>query len=370
MIGKYNDLILDRERILRSTSEESPLLKEITLQIHAARRAIEVSVENSRKGLVIAKTDLQKQNALMSSRIRDVPRQEREFVEIKRQQQIKEALYIFLLQKREEAALTMATVPKARVIDSAESAIQVAPKRNIIMLFFWVLGFLIPVVVIYFRDLLNTTFASRGELEKLTTVPILSELGHNISKAVVLNHTSQNDSNAELFRLLRTKLQLALFYPKEKVILVTSTIPGEGKTYVSINLSISLSLIEKKVLLIGLDLRNPQIASHLKLDNKKGITSYLSGAETDYTKLIISLTDYPYVDVLPAGKVPPNPSELIQRECLDALIEDAKKRYDYIILDTSPVGSVPDTLQLNRLSDINLYVCRANFLQKQNMTLI
>ncbi len=371
VITDYNELILKRERIVRVSSAENPLLKDLTAQINFARQSIIESVKSAKRGLLITKSDVLKQDALTSSRIRQVPRQERQFIEIKRQQKIKEDLYVFLLQKREEAALTMAvTVPKARVLKPADKALQIAPKGGMILFAFFALGLIIPIVLVYLKDLLNTTFSNRMELEKLTTVPVLSELGHNSTGETILNHASQSDSNAELFRLMRAKLPLVLDSPREKVILVTSTVPGEGKTYVSINLAMSLSLTDKKVLLIGLDLRKPQLANHLNLDKNQGITSYLSGQESDYTRLISTLKDYPNLDVLPAGVIPPNPSELLQRDRMDALIENAKKRYDYIILDTAPVGAVSDTLLLNRLTDLNLYISRANYSHKQNMHMV
>ncbi len=371
VITDYNELILKRERIVRASSPENPLLKDLAAQISFARQEIVRSVQSAKKGLLITRNDVLKQDALTSSRIRQVPRQERQFIEIKRQQKIKEDLYVFLLQKREEAALTMAvTVPKARVLKPADKALQIAPKGGVILMAFFILGLILPIVIVYLKDLLNTTFDNRMDVEKLTTVPVLSELGHNTTGSTILNHASQSDSNAELFRLLRAKLPLALDYPKDKVILITSTVPGEGKTYASINLAISLSLTDKKVLLVGLDLRKPQLANLLELDKKIGVTSYLSGLESDYTQLIFTKPEYPNLDVLPAGAIPPNPSELIQRERLDKLVADARVKYDYIILDTAPVGAVSDTLMLNRLTDLNIYVCRAGYSHKQNLNMV
>ncbi|MDD2798721.1 MAG: polysaccharide biosynthesis tyrosine autokinase [Bacteroidales bacterium] len=371
IIQDYNKLILERELSAKSSSDENPRLKDLSIKLLIAKKGIINSIKNSKKGLLIAQHDLKMQDALMISRIKEVPRQEREFIEIKRQQQIKESLYIFLLQKREEAELTMAiTAPKSRILKPSSEIDQIAPKKSSILLIFFLLGLILPILILYIRDRFTTTLKGTAEVEKLTTVPVISELGHNDTPDIKLNHLSHNSTSAELFRLLRTKVQLALDYPKEKVILITSSVPGEGKTFVSINLSISLSLTEKKVLLIGLDLRKPRIAEIFNFKAPNGLTAYLSGMENNYSSLITTSSEYPYLDLLPAGAIPPNPSELIQRKRLDDLIEDAKTKYDYIILDTAPVGAVADSLPLNRLTSLNIYVFRANYSHNQNIHLL
>jgi len=247
VIQKYNELLMTRERVADGSSEENPTLRNLNQQIMSSRKAIQVSIANSRKGLEITKRKLDQQNQMAVSKIRDLPRQEREFIEIKRQQQVKESLYLFLLQKREEASLTMAiTVPKGRILNAPDDAVQVGPRSKIIMAIFFILGLAFPLLIVFIRDMINTSVTSRAQIEKLTDVPILSELGHNTTGEMIINHASNTDTNAELFRLLRTKLQFILDYPTQKVILVTSTEPGEGKSYLSINLAISLSITNKK----------------------------------------------------------------------------------------------------------------------------
>jgi len=264
VIQKYNELLMTRERVADGSSEENPTLRNLNQQIMSSRKAIQVSIANSRKGLEITKRKLDQQNQMAVSKIRDLPRQEREFIEIKRQQQVKESLYLFLLQKREEASLTMAiTVPKGRILNAPDDAVQVGPRSKIIMAIFFILGLAFPLLIVFIRDMINTSVTSRAQIEKLTDVPIISELGHNTTGEMIINHASNTDTNAELFRLLRTKLQFILDYPTQKVILVTSTEPGEGKSYLSINLAISLSITNKKVAILGLDLRKPQLKNHL-----------------------------------------------------------------------------------------------------------
>lgn len=368
VIQKYNELLMTRERISQNTSDENPTLKALSQQIQAARKSIQGSITNSQKGLEIANKDMDRQNNLAMSKIKDMPRQEREFIEIKRQQQVKETLYLFLLQKREEASLTMAvTVPKGRILNTPDDATLVGPHSAILMAVFFFLGLIIPLLVVFIRDMINTTVMSRAQVEKLTDVSILSELGHNTTGEIILDHTSNTDSNAELFRLLRTKLQFALDFPTQKIILVTSTVPGEGKSYVAINLAINLSMSGKKVMLLGLDLRKPQLKKHFNLTNELGISSYLSGHETDYKKLIQKAGKFPTLDIITAGVIPPNPNELLMNERLDTLMAELRKGYDYIVIDTAPVGAVSDTFLIDRVADISLYICRVGYSDKRNL---
>lgn len=371
VIHQYNELVMARVRIASGSSEENPALMTLNLQINATRKAILTSISNSRKGLQISNTDLTAQNSIMESKIRDIPRQEREFIEIKRQQQVKETLYLFLLQKREEAALNMAvTVPKGRVLNTPDDATVVGPHRSMIMFIFFFIGLLIPAIILYIKDLINTTIRNRADVEKLTNLPVITELEHNKTESIFIDYKTNASSNSELFRLLRTKLQFTLDHPTEKVILITSTMSGEGKTFVSINLSVMLSLADKKVLLIGMDLRKPQLAKHLEIKNKEGITSYLSGQNTDYSKIIHSSKAYPMLDVLPAGVIPPNPTELIMKGRFDNLLAELRNQYDYIVIDSAPVGAVSDTYLIDRVADLTLYVCRANYTDKRNIEFV
>lgn len=368
VIQKYNELLMNRERIAGGSSEENPALRNMNQQIVSARRSIQVSIANSRKGLEITKRELDSQNQRAVSKIRDLPRQEREFIEIKRQQQVKESLYLFLLQKREEASLTMAiTVPKGRVLNTPDTGEQTGPRSKIIMGIFFLLGLAFPLLIIFLRDLINTTISNRAQVEKLSDVPVLSELGHNTTGNVIIDHSSNTDSNAELFRLLRTKLQFTLDYPSQKVMMVTSTEPGEGKSYVSLNLAISLSLTGKKVMLMGLDLRKPQLKKHLNLDGEEGMSSVLSGHVSDYRSIIQHVAAYPTLDVIPGGVIPPNPNELLMNKRLDEMVEKLRNEYDYIVIDTAPVGAVSDSFLIDRVVDIAIYMCRMDYSDKRNI---
>ena len=371
VILRYNELVMSRDRIAQGSSDENPVSRTLNQQINVTRKAIQTSISNSRRGLQISNNDLKSRNTLMQSKIRDIPRQEREYIEIKRQQQVKETLYLFLLQKREEASLNMAVaVPKGRVLNAPDDATPVGPHRTLIMMIFLLMGLLIPAVVIYMKSIFNTSIRNREDVEKLTDIPVITELENDNSDSIFINYKSNASSNSELFRLLRAKLQFTLDHPTEKVILVTSTMPGEGKTFVSINLSIMLSLADKKVLLMGMDLRNPQLAKYFKIEPQNGISAYLSGQETDYKARIFSPSEFPFLHIMPAGVIPPNPTELIMKERFDTLLNELKQQYDYIVIDSAPVGAVSDTYLIDRVSDLTLYICRAGYTDKRNIEFV
>lgn len=367
-ITQYNELLMTRERVSGGSSKDNPALQNLNRQLDAARMAIRNSIAQSRKGLELTKRELQAQNLKSVGKIRELPRIEREYVEIKRQQQVKEALYVFLLQKREEASLSMVTnLPKGNVLNSPEYAEKTGPRSKEILALFLIMGIGLPLLIVFIKDLINTTISSRGQLEKLSNVPILSELGHNATDQVIINHMSNSDSNAELFRLLRTKLQFTLDYPRQKVLLITSTEPGEGKSYVSINLALSLSMTGKKVMLMGMDLRKPQLKKHLMLTEDYGMSAYLSGQEPMYRNIIQKIAQYPNLDVIAAGVIPPNPNELLMSERLEHLVDNLKTEYDYIVIDTAPVGAVSDTFLIDRIADLALYIVRMDYSDKRNL---
>jgi capsular exopolysaccharide synthesis family protein len=371
IIGEYNKLLLSRNDLMQGGSENNPTMHRLNQQLADNRESIFAAMNNSIKALQITKNELLTQNNILKSKLKSLPQKEREYVDIQRQQQVKAGLYVFLLQKREEASLSMAIATnKARVLNTPELVGQVAPNRNIIMLLFFMLGLILPIGFIYVRNLLNTKIINRSDLEKLTQLPVLTELAHNKTSETLFDHDSNEVSNAELFRLLRAKLQFVLDYPKEKVILVTSTQPGEGKTFVSVNLAVTLSMMEKKVLLVGLDLRKPMVSKILGIENKEGITSYLSGQLPEIGKLIQEIKKYPGLSVLPAGIIPPNPNELLVKDRFVKLFEVLKEQYDYIVLDTAPVGAVSDTFVVDKVADICLYVCRSEFSDKRNIDYI
>ena len=368
VVSQYNELVMMRQRISQGSSNDNPALKNIDQQITSTRKSIQSSIATSRKGLQLSNKSFGAQESEIKSKLGEIPRQEREILEASRTQQVKQTLYLFLLQKREEASLSMAVaLPKGRLLNGPDSATHVAPRSAMLMAVFVLLGLIIPVAFILLKDMLKANISDRTDLEKITKIPIIGVLGHNKDNNSIIDHTSNANANSELFRLMRAKLQFALDQPKEKVILVTSTESGEGKTFVSMNLAVSISLTEKKVLLMGLDLRKPMLSKYFNLTQKEGLTSYLSGIDADYKSMIVTSADYPGLDILPAGIIPPNPNELIMKDRMDSLITELRAKYDFIVIDTAPVGAVSDTYLLDRVADLTIYACRVNYTDKRSI---
>jgi capsular exopolysaccharide synthesis family protein len=368
LISDYNTLLLDRKRLSRTATAKNQAMIDITDQVDAMFNAVQQSVNNEKRNLQISLQDLTRKDRENSSRIKAVPRQEREYTEISRQQSIKSQLYLYLLQKKEENALSMTVVvPKAKFIDYPRSnGAPVSPKRSLIYLLALVLGFILPALGIYIRDLLRYQVENKEELQKISEVPILGEVPKSEQPGNIVIHEHATDGFTEMFRLLRTNLMFVLNSPDKKVINVISSIGGEGKTFITINLAISLALLNKKVLMIGLDLRKPKMGDYIGLDNKTGISLYLSG-HLDRTKLIRPSGIRPNLSVITAGPIPPNPNELLTMPALDELIADCREQFDYIVIDTAPVGAVSDSLLLDRFADVNLYVVRAEYTPKKNI---
>lgn len=370
-LEKYNQLLLKRTKVLESSSTESPVFETLNKEISTLRKSILSMLRNARKVMQLHQQEIQRMNSITDEKLDEIPRQEREFVELKRQQKIKEQLYVFLLQKREESALTMAlTLPKAIIINEAGVTGLVSANRNTILMYCFIFGFFFPLVIIYLLNFFNTKIFVRRDVEHLTPLPIISEMAHSESiESFAVTETGM-DSTTELFRLLRTKLNFILEQPREKIILVTSTEPGEGKTFISSNLALGLAMTDKKVLLIGLDLRKPQLSEKFGITQKEGITSILSHQETDVNSLIFVSPDYPNLSVLHSGIVPPNPNELLMKDELKNLFTYFREKYDYIILDSAPIGVVSDSLLLLKYADITLYVCRSGFTDKKSFDVI
>jgi capsular exopolysaccharide synthesis family protein len=370
VIQEYNKLLISRDRIASGSSANNPSLQTLEMQVRSSRASIQNSIATSRKGLQISLRELEDQQSLLTSQLKKIPQQEREFLEIKRQQLIKEELFMFLLQKREEASLSMAvTVPKARLLDAADTADKTSPKLPMTLAISLFLGFFLPVGFLYLKFLFTTTFETRKEVESLTKVPIIAELAHHNGNSTdaIIDHATNASANAELLRLLRGKLQFILNKPKERVVVVTSTESGEGKTFVSINLAVSISLSGKKVILLGMDLRKPMLTTHFGINQHEGLSSYLSGLDDDYRALMHQVPEFPNLTVMPGGIIPPNPNELMMSERVETLINALKEEYDFIVIDSAPVGAVSDTFLLDRVANLTLYVCRANYSDKRNL---
>lgn len=372
VIANYNSLLLDYEQLERSTNEDSPSRIRVLSNLNATRDAIQSSVNNVKRAMNISKKELEKQSNSISSRVYSVPNQERGLLEIMRQQQTKQALFLYLMQIGEETSITMAsTSDKAKVItDPVVPEYPVSPKRNIIILASFLIGLIVPIAVIYIRDLLQININSRDELESLSKVNVIGEIMKKEGDDIIVVQSNNTTPIVELFRTLRNNVSFILDSPEKKVLLVTSTVPGEGKTFVSINLATSFTLSDKKVLLIGMDVRNPKLAADMGFPKGAGLTSYLSGSEPDWESLLVSLRNYPKLDILQAGAIPPNPNELLMKPALEQLLNEARKIYDIILIDSAPIGVVSDTFLLSPLADATIYVTRENVTPKNAVAFI
>ena len=372
-IGRYNELIIERKRLLRTSTESNPMIVNLDTSIRAMKSNVQAAINGTLQGLLIVKADLEREAGRFSRRISDAPGQERQYVSIARQQEIKAGLYLMLLQKREENAITLAaTANNAKIIDEpVATGGPLSPKPNMIYMIALVLGVGMPVGVIFLIGLTKFKIEGRGDVEKLTRLPIVGDVPLTNEKAgSIAVFENQNTLMSETFRHIRTNLQFML-ENDQKVILVTSTVSGEGKSFISSNLAISLSLLGKRVIIVGLDIRKPGLNKIFNIPRKEqGITQYLSNPEKNLMDLVQPSDVSKNLYILPGGIVPPNPTELLARDGLDKAIETLKKNFDYVILDTAPAGMVTDTLLVGRVADLSVYVCRADYSRKAEFTLI
>ncbi|WP_455972130.1 GumC family protein [Bacteroides congonensis] len=372
-IERYNELVTERKRLLRTSTESNPMIVNLDTSIRAMKANVQTAINGTLQGLLIVKADLDREAGRFSRRISDAPGQERQYVSIARQQEIKAGLYLMLLQKREENAITLAaTANNAKIIDEpVASGGPLSPKPKMIYMVALVFGVGLPVGIIFLIGLTKLKIEGRGDIEKLTRLPIIGDVPLTTDKTgSIAVFENQNTLMSETFRTIRTNLQFMLA-KEQKVILVTSTISGEGKSFISANLAISLSLLGKKVVIVGLDIRKPGLNKVFHISRKEqGITQYLSNPEKNLMDFVQPSDVSKNLYILPGGTVPPNPTELLARDGLDKAIETLRKNFDYIILDTAPVGMVTDTLLIGRVADLSIYVCRADYTRKAEFTLV
>ena len=372
-ITEYNNLVLERNRILSGSTELNPVVKRLTSQIDQMNGSVAASLQRMRSNLLIAQRDLNQHVGIIGSQIAEVPAKERQFRGIERQQNIKEALYLFLLQKREENSLTLAvTAPKAKIVDNAFSGNSpVSPKPRIVMTGALIAGLALPFLIIYLQILLNNKVNRREDIEKISKIiPVVGELPRINKKEVDLIKENDRSMLAEAFRILITNLQYLLINADEKkkgfCLFVTSTVKGEGKTFTSINLAITLANTGKKVLVMGADLRNPQLQRYeMNAQHRLGVSDYLVNNDILLEDIIEDSTLHPNLKLLPSGSIPPNPAELLRQEKMGDLFEELEKDFDFIIVDTAPSMLVADTFLINRFADLTLYVVRAGYTEKK-----
>ena len=378
LINKYNELVLERNRLLRSASESSPVVEPLTDQIRDLNVNIRRAIAAARKNLQIQRDAVLAQVTKYTDQVEETPQQERMLTQIGRQQEVKSGLYLMLLQKREENSISLAaTADKGRLIDDPQLNGKVSPNSTYIMLIAFVIGLAIPVFIILIIQFFRYKIEGHDDVARLTKLPIIADIAIASNsakgKADIVVHENQNNQMEEIFRSLRTNLQFML-HEGEKVVLFTSSTSGEGKTFTAANLSVSFGLLGKKVILVGLDIRRPRLAEQFGInDHKHGITNLLvkdNPNREDVEAQILPSGVNKNLDLLMAGPVPPNPAELIARNSLDTIIEILKEKYDYIMIDTAPVGLVTDTLQIARVTNVSVYMCRADYTPKASFAMI
>ena len=372
-IASYNELVLAKEDMLKSVTNEHPNVIKLQEQISDVKRNLKNSLklyQNNTK--TILGTIQGKQNQI-AGKIQKVPSQERGFRDISRQQQIVEALYLFLLQKREENEIKSAATPEnIKIIDYAyDIKTPISPKKSIILLGALILGFVIPFVCIYIYKLLNNNVNSKEEVEDIVGAPIAGQVPKsNIS----ILENNDNSSAAEAFRILRTNVNFLMKNSKDsQCIFITSTTSGEGKSFISTNLAQILTMSGKSVLLIGADIRSPKVLDYLGIADeyrhKYGVTEYLISQDVAIDNIIIKKPAHYKFDVIHSGQIAPNPSELLMNGRFDDIIKYGKEHYDYVLVDTAPVSLVTDTLLIANQADITMYVVRANYLDKRMLAI-
>ncbi|TPE39988.1 GumC family protein [Pontibacter mangrovi] len=372
LITKFNELQLERQRMLRTTKANNPLVQNMTDQLANLKVNILENLQNIKKGLEITRNNLQASSAQFESRIQQVPAMERELLEINRQQGIKEGLYLYLLQKREESALSLAaTVSNSRVIDPAMAGdLPVKPKKQLIYLLAILLGMGMPFAFIYIKDLLNDKVETLQEVKKATATPILGEISHSEHPEKLVVRENSRSAVTELFRLARTNLQFSTVGKENKVILVTSSMSGEGKTFFSINLGASLALTGKKVVLVNFDLRKPRLMQDMGLSNDLGITNYLVSEKVAIQDIVTPVPEMYGLYAIGSGPVPPNPAELMMSPKVQHLLETLKETFDYVLLDTAPVGQVADAFTLAPYADSSVFIIRYDYTYKSQIEVI
>lgn len=373
LIDEYNQLVMKKLRVRRTATSDNPVIEQLDAQLVVLRENIITSIISVNNQLVISKNDFERRFGNINQQRYNLPSQERQFIEVLRNKELKEALYLLLYEKREEIALSLAsTVTPAKIIATPQMHPDVL-NPNLMMIAFLCLifGMGCPFAGIYLYYLLNNRLTDeQNEFEMKIAVPFAGSLAKNNAGEHISVKEGVNSVSAELFRSLRTTLRFMIpSTQKNPVILVTSSINGEGKSYVATNLAVSLSLLNKKVALVGLDVRKPMLAEYMGLANEGCLTSYLTDESYSMSDLIVP-TEFPNLTVLPAGIVPPNPSELLQSDRLDTLFAELRQSFDYIIVDSAPVALVSDTFLLNRLVDMTLYVCRANYTPQNSVDFI
>lgn len=371
-INEYNNLVIKRMEVADNARGNNTALRRLDESIGSLRRNIDTSLTKALETSQVQVREARSRLNSSLSKLGNVPAQEREFLGLKRQQAVKQELYIFLLQRREETAMMIANaIPKGRIIDEAYSLSQpVSVKMKTVLAIALLIGLIVPCLLLYLRRLFRTKFDDMQELRALTDIPVVGEICKDKNAENLVVTPGSSTPTTELFRMVRSSLQFMTAGDGCHTILVTSTRPGEGKSFISVNLAASFAITGKRVVLLGMDIRNPQLGNYLGLNHNAGITNFLADPSLSIDSIIMSSPRVQGCDVILAGPVPPNPSELLSSAAVDKLFAELRERYDYIIIDSAPSGMVSDTLSLGHVADMTLYVTRADYTLRRDVTFV
>ena len=370
-INNFNELILLRDKASINAGPQNPILMQLESQIESAKSNLLSSLSPILKSLDIQLKDLNNEANTVLSRVKSIPSTERGFIDIAREQEIIASLYQYLLKKKQETEISLAvTVPNAKIIDVAYgSKIPIAPNRQKIYLGALVIGLLLPFGFVFIRNFLDNKVYSKNDISNTISVPFLGSIPTSDEIKTLIVTSGERTPISEAFRLIRANLNFII--PKinkgSKTIFVTSTTSGEGKSFISINTASALALSGNKVLLMGLDFRAPKINKYLNIPEKKGITNFITDSKLIFDELKFKIPNIESLDILSSGVIPPNPSELLTTDRVEALFLEVKQKYDFIVVDTAPVNLVSDTLLIAKYADMFMYVVRANYSDKRSL---
>ncbi|NQX97785.1 MAG: polysaccharide biosynthesis tyrosine autokinase [Flavobacteriales bacterium] len=368
LINQITELGIEKQKLELQAKEENIALKTINEQINYTRKKLVQNIKSIKNGLETSKKESKRALAVLEGELRSIPKTERELVSIEREYRVKESLYLYLLQKEAETSLALAaSVSDNRIIEEARATpypIRPIPKKSYSLAL--LLSLLLPTGLIFIKDLLNDTVKDKKTISRMTGLPILGVVGFSKENSSLIVSEKPKSLIAESFRSIRTNLKYFAAGKEQKVMLITSSVGSEGKTYTAMNLSSIIAASGKKTVLLGFDLRKPKIVGDFGISNDKGISSFLIGAEK--VEDVIQHTSIEYLDIIPSGPIPPNPSELIMNSKMDELIEKLKKEYDNIIIDSPPIGLVTDALLLSKYADVSIFVVRQNVTKKDHLS--
>jgi len=372
LLAQYNTLLIDRDKQLLSVTENSPFIKNIDDQIYNLRRGILSNIASTKNTYVLTRDKLKTQLSKIEGQIGGVPQIEKNYLQLARNQQIKQELYVFLMQKAEETAISKASnISVAKTIDPPKSKVNpVAPKTGASIGIAFVLGLIFPTCLIFIKEFLNNTINTKEDISDRTDVPIIGEISHNNTADNMVVASSGRSAIAEQFRALRTNLSFYLKAPNQNTILFTSSVSGEGKSFTAINLGHIFALTGKKVLLMEMDLRKPGLSIKLDVKNDRGLSNYTIDEKLTSAEIIKPLNIHPNLFLISSGPIPPNPAEILMSDRTSALLGELKQKFDYIIMDAPPIGVVTDAQLLADYTDVSIYMIRQGISLKDHVNIV